>query len=85
MTPSGGGPNSFGAGERSVTIVAKAKERLLGTAEVARRLERSVERVRQLGDAGRLPVAHRTLNGARFFAAKTVEAFLKERHEAVKS
>ncbi len=56
---------------------------LLEPGETARRLKLSVERVRQLADAGVLPVAARTGRGIRLFDRETVERLRRERAEEV--
>src|SRR5437016_3983615 len=52
---------------------------LLETQDVARALALSPVRVRQLADAGRLPVAMKTAAGRRLFDATMIEEFRRER------
>jgi len=56
---------------------------LLETADVARALGLSSERIRQLANAHRLPVIAVTPRGRRLFRIEDVEAFRRRREERV--
>lgn len=49
----------------------------LTTGDVAKRLNRSTDRIRQLERQGKLP-AHKTQSGQRLFKASDVDRFAKE-------
>jgi DNA-binding transcriptional MerR regulator len=52
---------------------------LLETVDVARALNLSCERIRQLANAGRIPVVAVTPRGTRLFDPDNVETFRRER------
>ncbi len=55
------------------------KTQLEGTVRSARRIGVSTQYVRYLADRGTLPVAHRTIDGRRFFNVAVIERFAKAR------